>query len=207
MVNIGDIKHGKALGLKDAHHYQWLDCLDCGWARWVQLHKDRGKPVSIRCRACNRARKGKNSSAWKGGKIRGVKGYIHILLYPDDFFYSMAKKGTGYVLEHRLIMARYLGRCLTRFEVVHHKNGIKDDNRMGNLELTTRSGHVQDYSYGYRKGYTNGRGAKIKELEATIACLRRRLPPDVDIRLKLTDYAFAGLTAQQFIEWLKSFKE
>lgn len=54
------------------------------------------------------------------------------MAYAPD--HPMAQRN-GHVLEHRLVMSQALGRDLDRTESVHHKNGVRDDNRLENLEL------------------------------------------------------------------------
>jgi len=74
------------------------------------------------------------ASGWKGGKNKKQNGYV--LVYCPDHPTKVGKsKRNTYVFEHRLVMEKKLGRCLLPREQVHHKNGIRDDNRPGNLEL------------------------------------------------------------------------
>jgi hypothetical protein len=53
----------------------------------------------------------------------------------DDTLAVSTANGGFYVMEHRLVMARHLGRPLTRKESVHHINGDRGDNRLENLQL------------------------------------------------------------------------
>jgi transposase-like protein len=73
--------------------------------------------------------------AWRGGRVGASGGYIAVAADPDDPIASSMATVTGYVLEHRLVMAKSLGRPLTRHETVHHINGDKRDNRLENLQL------------------------------------------------------------------------
>lgn len=132
MPEIGEIQQGREVGYKNTDKKIWQACTDCGKERWVALVQ--GKPTHARCKHCGcrlagLKQRGRRSKNWKGGYIKNDYGYREVYVGPDDFFRPMAKKN-GYVLEHRLVVAKALGRCLLPWEIVHHKEGFaKGDNR------------------------------------------------------------------------------
>ena len=118
------------------------------------------------CPSCGQSSRISNTQAWaiRAGKFRGIcpacaakqrekcrsrydgHGYVlvHLETLSDNdriLAKPMAMK-TGYVRKHRLVVAQALGRPLKRGEVVHHINGVRDDNRPENLELMSASKHI-----------------------------------------------------------------
>lgn len=87
--------------------------------------------------------KGSNNGRWNSGVLRSSHGYI-LRRVPKDHHRAFGPPGTkhAYAYEHDLIMEAAIGRPLTFGEVVHHKNGVKTDNRAENLEVTTASEHM-----------------------------------------------------------------
>ena len=77
----------------------------------------------------SRGKFGIQSGRWKGGRLER-QGYV--LLHRPKHPLCNSR---GYVREHRLVMESHLGRLLLPDETVHHKNGVKHDNRVENLEL------------------------------------------------------------------------
>jgi len=105
----------------------------CSWECYKKGHIATDKQIEAsRLKLINYNKKHghKNLYAWKGGKYLGSRGYMFV--YSPDHPFQNSQK---YVLEHRLVMEKYLGRYLRPKEVVHHINGIKDDNRIENLML------------------------------------------------------------------------
>lgn len=72
---------------------------------------------------------------WRGGKIKVSGGYTAVLLDRGSPFWPMVMSNQGYVLEHRLVMAKSLDRPLRPDETVHHINGDRTDNRLENLQV------------------------------------------------------------------------
>lgn len=73
-----------------------------------------------------------------GHKKTRKDGYVSVY-FPD---HPKSNK-EGYIMEHDLIMECYIGRWLKPEEVVHHKNKIRNDNRIENLELMTFKEHAR----------------------------------------------------------------
>ena len=151
MPKLGDIEKAKDVGFgSNAHKCVWAACLDCKKERWVLLRN--GVPQSVRCHPCG-ARHSKianpvgfreKSPHWKGGRHVTAAGYVHWVIPVDDPMIVMAD-ARGRVSEHRLVVARSLGRPLERGEHVHHRNGNKHDNRIENLEVMTLADHAASH--------------------------------------------------------------
>lgn len=88
-----------------------------------------------------RGRTGQNAPGWKGGRISDGRGYVKILI-PD---HPEADRD-GYVREHRYVWEIANARRLNPGEVVHHINGIKNDNRIENLVMLTRGEHQREHN-------------------------------------------------------------
>ncbi len=90
---------------------------------------------SNQCQLKSFSHSGSSNGMWRGGRKRDKNGYI-LVLQPTH-----PQARAGYVREHRLIVEAQIGRMLSGNEVVHHKNGKKDDNSVSNLVLLTKTEH------------------------------------------------------------------
>ena len=96
---------------------------------------------------------------WKGGRHENKNGYIQVYM-PEHPTHN-----GKYVLEHRLVMEKHLGRYLLPTEVVHHRNGVKDDNRIENLEVfQSNAEHLAETLKGKCPNWTPEGRAKLQQV-------------------------------------------
>ena len=107
------------------------------WNKGIKLTKEQKKNII-----------GNKNCKWKGGRNKCSNGYIEVYCpgHPYGIKHNKQEKDIVYVLEHRLIMEKYLGRYLKPNEIVHHINGKRDDNRIENLKLTTSGKHCAEHN-------------------------------------------------------------
>ena len=103
----------------------------------IRAHLKRISSNNVGVRNPKKGSPGASNPAWKGGvtyfKTHGNYTGVKYIRCPVAYL-SMARKD-GYVMEHRILVAQAIGRCLLRVEVVHHKDHNPSNNQLDNLQL------------------------------------------------------------------------
>lgn len=117
--------------------------IECKTCKKIFLVHPYRKDTALFCsRSClGKSRIGSKNSCWRGGKINRKDGYV--LVYSPNHPFS---DKSNYVFEHRVVMENMIKRFLRPEEKVHHKNGVRNDNRIDNLELLpSQSEHARKH--------------------------------------------------------------
>ena len=106
-------------------------------------------PIIVICEGCKKEFPVKPKRIRKG-KVRFCSMECRkIIQYTGRFVrsdgYVAIRVGNKFELEHRVIMAQNIGRPLEKHEHIHHRNGVKHDNRLENLELVGVGEHISKY--------------------------------------------------------------
>lgn len=140
---------------------------------------------------------------WQLGRIARPTGEMHngkpVRIMPDGYVKvwepEHPRANKGWIPEHIYIMERHLGRPITRDEEVDHKNGLRADNRVSNLQVMTKAEHRKKTWEDRREEQMVLRAeaaiarraekerakaeTKLEELEAEVAALRAQLKSPV----------------------------
>ena len=133
LIVVGDIVNGRAIGRRDRDKFMWHSCEKCTTERWVKVV--RGEARSPLCLPCS------HELSRKYGPKQTWNRYNLVYIPLDSPYRNMTEAHSSRIREHRLVMAEHLGRCLESWEIVHHINGDRTDNRLGNLELVSVQEH------------------------------------------------------------------
>lgn len=106
---------------------------------------------------------------------------IHIPVHP------LASKD-GYVMQHRLVMEEHLGRYLSHEEIVHHRNGIKNDNEIENLEVMTNAEHTTMHNIGRK--HNSATISRMSEIAKSRLSDKRNHPNYKDISIEQLKNAY-----------------
>ena len=182
MPELGEVKCVRRTDRPCNEIFIWFECPQCKQRRWLRRSCMKSPTFTGLCHSCT-ARKyaptptqGPAHSSWTDGRHHRADGYIERWISPDDFFHPMVNHH-NYILEHRLVMAQYLKRHLLAWEIIHHINGIKDDNRIENLVLLKSKAQHMPYTRLEREvkkqaWLIEGLQRKITELEIEIVFLK-----------------------------------
>lgn len=79
--------------------------------------------------------RGEANHNWRGGRIIDGSGYVRVKVKDTEQQLADDLSRDSYMMEHRLVMARLLGRRLLKSETVHHIDNDRQNNEPGNLQL------------------------------------------------------------------------
>lgn len=107
---------------------------------WVEKHRNKiiGRLCSVEgCEEghCAKGYCGKHYYKWKTYGDPLYSKSLKLIYNRDGYTLRYDRVKGRLETVHRAVMAEHLGRTLESYETVHHKNGIRDDNRIENLEL------------------------------------------------------------------------
>jgi len=177
-----DLGVGPLPGGYDRATYRYSETSDCivegcyerPVSRWMCSKHAQQRAAGILDDAGQQLRELKQLVRERSDRWVGQEGYV-LVKAPDGHPNS---RHDGSILEHRLEMEKHLGRYLDPEEVVHHINGVRDDNRIENLQLRRSN---KEHGHGHER---------LDDVNAALALLEQLVNkgmsdgPDIKQRLQ-----------------------